>query len=243
MIPDQVKRLAIVFLVLGAVLLTVRHFLTPPTFGELGHFRTSVLEVIASQEIHYAGHEACVGCHSDIEETKSASYHESLSCETCHGPAFVHTEAPDEHKPFIPSKREHCAICHEYNLSRPTGFPQIDPLAHNPTTPCMSCHDPHDPRPPHVPEECSACHAEISRVKAISHHAQLLCTRCHETGEEHRVNPRLVRPSKPATREFCGECHAAGAESPREIPRIDLDTHGFGYVCWQCHYPHDPEAR
>jgi DnaJ-class molecular chaperone len=107
----------------------------------------------------------------------------------------------------------------------------------------MSCHNPHDPKPPHTPEECSACHAEISRVKAISHHSQLLCTRCHETGEEHRVNPRSVRPSKPASREFCGECHATGAESPREIPKVDLETHGFGYVCWQCHYPHDPEAQ
>jgi hypothetical protein len=43
-------------------------------------------------------------------------------------------------------------------------------------------------------------------------------------------------------KEFCGTCHARGADSPPEIPRIDLATHGGTYLCWQCHYPHHPEA-
>ncbi|MFQ6104104.1 MAG: multiheme c-type cytochrome [Candidatus Glassbacteria bacterium] len=243
MIPHQVRNLLVVFIIVGAALIIVRQYLIPPTFGELGHYRASVLDTIASQELQYAGHQSCVECHLDVEEVKRASYHRGLSCEICHGPAYKHTQAPDEYQPIIPEKRANCTICHEYNPSRPTGFPQIDPLSHNPNKRCMSCHEPHDPRPPHVPGECSACHAEISRMKSISHHARLECTTCHETEEEHKISPRTIRPTKPAAREFCGGCHAKGAGSPREIPRVDLDTHGFGYVCWQCHYPHYPEVR
>ncbi len=243
MIPHQVRNLLILFFIAGSSLIIARHFLIPPTFGDLGHFRAAALDTITSQELHYAGHIVCVECHDDVEEVKSASYHKGLSCEVCHGPAYDHTQAPDEHKPFIPDERSNCTICHEYNPTRPTGFPQIEPLVHNPNKLCASCHNPHDPRPPHVPEQCSACHAEISRMKSISHHAQLACTRCHEVSEEHNINPRMIRPSKPSTREFCAGCHGQDADSPREIPRVDIDTHGFGYVCWQCHYPHYPEAH
>ena len=30
-------------------------------------------------------------------------------------------------------------------------------------------------------------------------------------------------------------------KSDKEIPRVDMATHGERYVCWQCHYPHSPE--
>jgi ribosomal protein S27AE len=44
-------------------------------------------------------------------------------------------------------------------------------------------------------------------------------------------------------REFCGKCHAEGASGPGEISRINLHTHNERYMCWDCHYPHHPEAR
>ena len=34
--------------------------------------------------------------------------------------------------------------------------------------PCKDCHDPHAPVPPVVPGQCSACHAQIERTKAVS---------------------------------------------------------------------------
>ncbi len=80
-------------------------------------------------------------------------------------------------------------------------------------------------------------------MKAVSPHVQLACTRCHETPERHKTAPREARPDKPRTREFCGSCHAQGASSPKEIPRIDLATHGGRFLCWQCHYPHQPELN
>ena len=39
---------------------------------------------------------------------------------------------------------------------------------------------------------------------------------------------------------FCGTCHAADIP---DVPQVNLRDHGEPYVCWQCHYPHYPEAR
>jgi ribosomal protein S27AE len=97
--------------------------------------------------------------------------------------------------------------------------------------------------PPQTPKECSACHAQIARTKLLSHHTFVPCTRCHETPEDHKIIPREFLPSKPTSREFCGECHGIEADSEKGIPRVDLDSHERRYVCWQCHYPHLPEAR
>lgn len=239
--PQQLTRLLIVFAVLVSGLAVARHFLLPETFGERGHYRAAAVEALLEQPIEYAGREACALCHTEIAATHSGARHQTVACEVCHGPAAAHTEDPGGNPLPAPRERGYCPLCHGYNPSRPTGFPQIDPVIHNPLKPCISCHNPHQPEPPHVPEECSACHGEIARTKAVSHHVLLPCTRCHKTPVQHRVTPRLVRPDKPRSREFCGGCHAQGAPSPREIPRIDLETHSGRYLCWQCHYPHYPE--
>jgi hypothetical protein len=183
-----------------------------------------------------------VDCHDDVVDTKYEGYHKTVACETCHGPAAAHTEDSDVAL-TAPRERGRCPLCHEYLASRPTGFPQIVAESHNPLKPCISCHDPHDPVPPETPTECAACHAAIARTKAVSHHVYVGCVQCHETPEEHKVSPRAHRPTKPATREFCGSCHADDAVTEEDIRTIDMDTHGGRYGCWQCHYPHLPEAR
>jgi hypothetical protein len=162
-----------------------------------------------------------------------------VNCETCHGPAANHVAAPMDVKPDIPRGRDLCVLCHQYNPTRPTGFPQVDPVTHNPLAPCMSCHEPHAPEPPVVPGECGACHGQIERQKAVSHHATLPCTTCHAAPEQHKAEPRSVRPTKPEARDFCGQCHAQGLPG---IPQIDLRGHQPDYQCWQCHYPHFPET-
>ena len=242
-IPEQVKRLAILVVILFALFVVVRTVLVPSDFGEYGHFRASAVEEIASQEIRYAGHEICTDCHDDVAETKRVGFHRNVACEVCHGPAAGHIDDPEEVVLEAPRERGYCPLCHEYLPSRPTGFPQIVTASHNPMKPCASCHDPHDPVPPETPKECAACHATIARTKAISHHVYVDCLRCHEAPEEHRANPREFRPTKPAGREFCGGCHAKDAPGEKGIPRVDLETHEERYVCWQCHYPHLPEAR
>lgn len=247
-VPQQLRRLTIIFVVLLAGLVGARRALVPATFGELGHYRAAAVGVIASQPTQYAGHAACEPCHAPIADKKSQSYHRGVACEVCHGPQALHVLDPMAHKPPAPRTRAYCPLCHGYNPSRPTGFPQIDPVVHNPVRPCITCHDPHDPTPPHPPESCAACHGEIARTKAVSPHAQLPCTQCHQVDPRHVVTPRQVRPTKPASREFCGQCHAPGATPPAsvaqmEIPRVDLAAHYPGNVCWQCHYPHHPEAH
>jgi hypothetical protein len=240
--PSQLRSLLILFAILVAAFIIARHVFVPESFGEFGHYRAAAVDANASRPLHYAGSNACMDCHDDIFEQKSESFHKNVSCEVCHGPAVLHTEAPDEHELPAPRKRGYCTLCHGYNPSRPTGFPQIEPATHNPLKPCFECHDPHDPKPPHTPEQCSACHRNIAMTKAVSHHAQLQCTKCHDTPQEHKVKPLAFRPKKPSSRAFCGQCHARDADSPKNIPRIDLSNHHVGYVCWQCHYPHYPEA-
>ena len=241
-IPQQIVPLALIFAAAIAALFIARKLLVPATFGQLGYYRAAAVDEIAAQPIAYAGSKACLDCHDDVDQIKRQSKHQGVSCEVCHGDAAKHVEAPDQVKPIKPIGRGYCPLCHGYDPARPTGFPQINPDVHNPGRACMSCHNPHNPMLPHAPEECAACHRQIASQKTVSHHATLTCTTCHETPEGHRNTPNVIPAEKPKTKELCGKCHAQGANSPPEIPRVDLETHGGRYVCWDCHYPHFPEA-
>ncbi len=237
-IPDALVRVLVVFVLLFAVLLVVR-LLLPRTLTDTAIHVQSTMDREMAKPVMYAGQSSCKDCHEEYAK-KASGYHKNLSCETCHGSARQHAEAPTETKPVIPGRREFCYGCHRYDPARPTGFPQINPAAHNPLKECISCHDPHDPKPPSIPQECAACHGEIARSKAISPHVQLECTTCHTVPPGHKISPRAVRAEVPTEREFCGRCHAKEA-LPKDPPKIDLATHGEKYLCWQCHYPHLPE--
>jgi hypothetical protein len=242
-IPKQIISIAVIFSIVIAAFIIGRLLFVPRSFGKYGHYRADAVDEIASQKLNYAGLQACKTCHSSINQTLSDSYHKGLACETCHGPASKHIESPGAIKPVVPRERKHCETCHSYNPSRPTGFPQIIAESHNPDKACISCHKPHDPLLPQAISECSACHRSIASQKSVSHHASLSCTTCHKVAEKHMSNPTLERAGKPMKREFCGKCHASGAYNPRNIWRIDLETHGGRYLCWDCHYPHFPEAK
>jgi hypothetical protein len=243
--PDALVRLLVVFLGLILVGAFVVIVLIPKPMKDVKIQWADAVKSEQSKTVRYAGFHACAECHDKIYEKKKTGYHKDLSCETCHGPAKEHTEDPDKVKPAIPKERSFCPLCHAYNPSRPRGFPQINPVAHNPLKPCANCHNPHDPKPPVTPKECSACHGEIARTKAVSHHVMLECTTCHQAPQQHKIAPRSVKPTKPQNREFCGKCHAKDAKEKlaKNAPKVDLGTHGEKYVCWQCHYPHSPEVE
>lgn len=241
-IPQQVIPLAILFTAAIVGLMLIRHLLVPDTFGQYGHYRAKAADEIRALPASYAGYQACVDCHDDIYTAKQASFHKGLSCEVCHGPAAQHIEDPENIKPTKPHGRDFCILCHGYNMSRPSGFPQILPNTHNPGKACLGCHNPHAPTTPRPPGECSACHAGIANQKAVSHHTDLACTTCHQVPKDHSLQPRLIRAEKPKSREICGRCHAKDAQGIAEAPRIDMATHGGRYMCWDCHYPHAPEA-
>lgn len=242
-LPEQIKRITVIVVIFFASLILLRNFMMPDDFGRYGHYRASAVDSIVSHNIHYAGQALCAECHDDIMEIKSAGFHRTVACEVCHGPGSAHTEDPEGVTLDAPRQRAACPLCHEYLPSRPTGFPQILSASHNPMNPCITCHEPHEPEPPETPKECAACHAEIARTKMVSHHVYVPCIHCHITPEEHKLHPRDILPSKPKSREFCGKCHDENADSAAGIPRIDLSSHETRYVCWQCHYPHLPEAN
>ena len=240
-LPDSAIRLSIVIVALGFITLFLRFYLLPASVTDMDLHRASSVEREISKEPIYANSALCADCHVDEPDKKRDGYHAGLSCETCHGPSQEHL-LDFEVSPRAPRGREFCPLCHAYNPSRPTGFPQINPVVHNPMDSCIECHDPHDPKPSEPPRECIACHAEIGRSKAVSHHVLLECTTCHVAPAQHKEEPRLIRPTKPTNREFCGQCH--GEESQIQgPPKVDLVTHQTGYLCWQCHYPHLPEVR
>jgi len=239
-IPDPLLRILAVFALLIGGLLIVR-LLLPPSFKDRTQHVKLTVESEMALPVRYAGSGPCAECHEEAT-IKQTGYHRTLSCETCHGAAKAHADNPTDVKPLAPRKREFCSLCHHFDMSRPTGFPQINPVAHNPMKPCISCHNPHDPKPPTAPQECQACHAEIARTKSLSPHALLECTTCHTVPTDHKVTPRATMSSIPTSREFCGKCHAKGT-SEVGPPKVDLATHGEKYLCWQCHYPHMPEVR
>jgi hypothetical protein len=240
-IPEQLRRLGVVVAILVAAILVLRFVVIPRAYFSTALHEAATVRREVARPIAFAGMATCRECHSDVYDTKVAGFHRGLSCETCHGPSAKHAENPESVKPDAPRDRKFCPVCHAYDSARPTGFPQIDPVTHNPAVACITCHNAHDPAPPVTPRDCSACHRQIWNTKAVSAHAQLDCTTCHEVPEEHKQSPRAVRPTKPETRDFCGGCHATG-QPDADVPQVDLTTHGGSYLCWQCHYPHLPEG-
>lgn len=239
-LPDAVIRLAVVVVLLVAAI-SLALSLLPPQLKNRELQRAAAVNRAMARDVKYAGANVCADCHEAQASEKREGYHRNVSCETCHGPAQEHTQNPVDFKPPAPRDRLFCPTCHAYNASRPRGFPQINPVTHNPMKPCIACHKPHDPKPPTVPGECTACHAEIERTKVVSPHALLECTTCHTAPEEHKISPLMVKPTKPTTREFCGQCHGNDSKV-QGTPKIELATHGEKYLCWQCHYPHMPEV-
>jgi hypothetical protein len=241
-LPEQVRRLGLVIGVIVVGVLITRFFLIPRSLISDELHRASTVQREIAKPVRLAGSSACQTCHEDISIQVRKGYHKNLMCEGCHGAAARHAEDPGQGKPFASRDRKFCPVCHSYDASRPTGFPQINPTAHNPVKPCITCHNPHDPVPPKTIEACSACHPQIQRTTAVSSHALLKCTTCHVVPAQHKKTPRSALPSKPESREFCGTCHARGA-TERDAPKVDLSTHGGTFLCWQCHYPHLPEGR
>jgi hypothetical protein len=243
-IPDSLARLLVVVLALAALGAFVVFVLIPRPMKDVRFQWAEDIKRERARPVQYAGAGVCAECHDEIHASKRSGYHRDLSCETCHGPARGHADDPEKVRPVVPTGRAFCPQCHAYDPSRPRGFPMINPAAHNPLQACVACHNPHDPKPPAAPKECSACHGEIARTMAVSHHVGLECATCHDAPPQHRISPRAVRPTKPQAREFCGKCHAKEGKDrlAAGAPKIDMASHGEKYVCWQCHYPHSPEV-
>ncbi len=87
-------RVAAVFLVGFVAFLVLRSLLVPRSFGRYGHYRANAISEIAALPVHYAGHQVCEGCHTDVLDVKSKGVHKGVACESCHGPLAAHADDP-----------------------------------------------------------------------------------------------------------------------------------------------------
>jgi len=242
-VNQQLVRLAAVFGVAGGTFVAARYVLIPATFGDEGHYRAAAVSTVIARPVKYAGRTECADCHEDVVKTGKLGNHRGVSCEVCHGPAAMHAESGGDSTTRVIQPRKLCPVCHAYDPSRPTGFPQIDPVEHNALKACTKCHNPHAPVPPRTPEECKACHGQIARAKGMSQHARLACTGCHVAPDQHKIAPRAFAATKPADISYCVRCHAQADTTRRnEATQVDVEKHYKRNVCWDCHYPHNPKA-
>ncbi len=138
-------RFAGLFVVVFLIFLVVRSFVVPKTFGEYGHYRAAAIGEIAARPLHFAGHQACADCHSDIVATKAAGVHAHVNCEACHGPLESHAQNPASVVPVLPKTATLCVRCHEASAARPKSFPQVVAAEHANGVACETCHNPHSP--------------------------------------------------------------------------------------------------
>lgn len=138
-------RFAGLFVIAFVAFLVIRRYVIPPTFGQYGHYRAAAIGEIAALPVHYAGHQTCETCHSDIADTKKAGKHVTVNCEACHGPLEKHAEDPASVTPAKLDTATLCVRCHAASAARPKNFPQVDAASHANGVPCETCHQPHSP--------------------------------------------------------------------------------------------------
>jgi hypothetical protein len=136
----------VLFAVGVLIFLGVRQAVIPKNFGQYGHFRPGALAEIRDRPLHYAGRGACADCHSDVVSVKKTGAHAGIACETCHGPQLKHVEDPEKFKPALPDTVVLCARCHQQNVAKPHGFPQVAAQQHSQGMACKGCHQPHSPK-------------------------------------------------------------------------------------------------
>jgi Cytochrome c554 and c-prime len=141
----HIFRLVAVFVVGILVFLGVRAFLVPKSFGEYGHYRGNAIAEIAARPVNFAGHQACKDCHADVLEKKKSGKHVHVNCEACHGPLAKHADDPSSVQPPKLDAAVLCVRCHEANIAKPKGFPQVASADHSSGLPCDTCHQPHNP--------------------------------------------------------------------------------------------------
>lgn len=138
-------RLAALYAVGTLAFLGIRAYFVPHSFGQYGHYRGNAIVEIAAHPVHFAGHQACETCHTDVQEIKKSGMHAQVNCEACHGPLAKHADDPASVQPAKLDTAVLCVRCHAASAARPKNFPQVAAVDHSNGVPCETCHQPHSP--------------------------------------------------------------------------------------------------
>ncbi len=138
-------RLAALYAVGTLTFLAIRGYFVPRSFGQYGHYRGAAITEIAARPIHFAGHQACETCHTDVATMKNSGKHAHVNCEACHGPLATHADDPASVQPAKLNTAVLCVRCHAASAAKPKGFPQVVAADHSNGLPCETCHQPHSP--------------------------------------------------------------------------------------------------
>ena len=158
---EHLLRLAAVFAFGLLLFVVVRAQLVPDGFGRDGHYRPAAVDDVRARQIVHAGQAACAECHGDIVESRAKGLHQTVACESCHGPHAKHAEDP-EIKAQKPDDKQTCVRCHAANTGKPRWFRTVNVAEHAGEERCISCHTPHTPC--QSPEGEAACESGPSRL-------------------------------------------------------------------------------
>jgi hypothetical protein len=138
-------RFAGLFVIAFLAFWVIRGYVVPKSFGQYGHYRAAAMGEIGARQLHFAGHETCETCHTDVLDVKKTGKHAHVNCEACHGPQEQHASDPSSVTPPKPDTAVLCARCHAASAARPKSFPQVKVDEHSSGMPCQTCHQPHSP--------------------------------------------------------------------------------------------------
>lgn len=215
------------------------------------------------------GTATCLACHngrsaSDHQEFRD-SPHNTISCESCHGPGLTHVREGGRFGLFIknpgdlPFEKRHeaCIECHDEadspGGSTVDGFLATAHFASNGAT-CTDCHNVHNRGGMAISAEsparfgsenfaelCGRCHEGTVEQFAQSGHAQqdvATCASCHD------MHGATMFTAAPEDNRLCLQCHqsfALGFETDEDVALHTghpVDPAGSGASrCTSCHLP------
>ena len=131
----------------GAGAFFAREIFVPADYGDLGPYRASALDDIASDPMIFTADNKCLQCHSDVGEAREDSPHKAVACMHCHGNGHEHMKLALAHAEddsvaippaaewdgdfrthldlFVTLDRATCLSCHTRVVGMPASFRSI----------------------------------------------------------------------------------------------------------------------
>jgi hypothetical protein len=233
------------FLFIGFVL---RGLAVPADFGRDGPYRAGARDDAASARApRFRGSAACLECHTAENQETARDVHQTVQCETCHGPGAAHIDAPKQSHLAVDRDAAACLVCHRKLTARPGPFPQIEPAEHfklvgaRDGTACTTCHDPHRPiflatslaeaRLHPLVHRCRDCHVnrtDESLKRPANHPAIFECSYCHSAVAADAANRRHAEVACTTCHLFIRDSDFAGRIVRNDDPRFCLLCHRAG---------------